>query len=331
MNKILVFITSFIFVLFALTGCINKKSTVKGKVICLDPGHGGTEATDSYRVGPSGEREEWINLRVALHLAKMLEKEGAKVILTRSKDVPVELSVRAKLAIENKADIFISIHHNATADPEVNFPSIYFHANASENLASIQMGKILAKSFRNNFFSTDAPACLISDHVIFPGSGTRVLRDSYGIPGVIGEASFFSNSEEESRLKDEEYNRKEAESYLIAIKEYFSQERKKVLPKYSRIKLSEFNVFQEAERMDSTALLWHDDYLNAKRLAELDNADSLILAEKLLVRSVTSFPDSWIGGEVHIKRSEVLRKLGFDGKADTALLRAKEHYILINN
>ena len=51
-------------------------SSVAGKKICVDPGHGGTAATDSYRVGVAGEREEWINLRVALALKKMLGGEG---------------------------------------------------------------------------------------------------------------------------------------------------------------------------------------------------------------------------------------------------------------
>ena len=66
-------------------------SSLQGKVICLDPGHGGTAATDSYRVGLGGGREEWINLRVALELKKLLEAKGARVILTRTEYVDVPL------------------------------------------------------------------------------------------------------------------------------------------------------------------------------------------------------------------------------------------------
>ena len=106
-------------------------SSLKGKIICIDPGHGGTALTDHYRVGLAGEREEWVNLRVGLLLQKMLEDKGATVIMTRTRDTVVTLPVRAKLAVESKADIFVSIHHNATADTSVTFPTIYFHETAS--------------------------------------------------------------------------------------------------------------------------------------------------------------------------------------------------------
>jgi hypothetical protein len=45
------------------------------KTICVDPGHGGTAHSDSFRVGPGGEREEWINLR-AVSLFKMQNKDS---------------------------------------------------------------------------------------------------------------------------------------------------------------------------------------------------------------------------------------------------------------
>ncbi len=69
----------FVLLSFAYFACNSENpNPLAGKIICIDPGHGGTSATDSFRVGPSGEREEWINLRVALHLKKMLEKKALK-------------------------------------------------------------------------------------------------------------------------------------------------------------------------------------------------------------------------------------------------------------
>ena len=59
--------------------------------------------------------------------------------------------------------------------------------------------ELLAKSISKELFNGQTPVSLVSDHVIFPGSGTAVLRHSYGIPGIIGEASFFTNAEEEQR------------------------------------------------------------------------------------------------------------------------------------
>ena len=53
----------------------TKRASLKGKIISIDPGHGGSAATDSYRQGPTGEREEWIDLRVGLLLKEILERK----------------------------------------------------------------------------------------------------------------------------------------------------------------------------------------------------------------------------------------------------------------
>ena len=137
---------AFIFMATCLLGAIvtiaaEGDDPLVGRTICIDPGHGGTAETDSYRVGPTGEREEWINLRVALMLRDILERRGARVLITRTEDVAVELQDRATLAVENGADVFLSIHHNATADPQANFPVIYYHGNASESQAGIELGR----------------------------------------------------------------------------------------------------------------------------------------------------------------------------------------------
>lgn len=331
MNKTLALLISVLFISnISGPSCNKNKNPLCGKVICIDPGHGGTAETDTYRVGPAGEREEWINLRVALKLAEILKQNDANVILTRSTDTFVSLESRAELAIDQHADLFISIHHNATADTSVNFPIIYFHGNASENLAGVHLGKIVAIKIREILYEADIPVGLISDFAIFPSSGTSVLRNSYGVPGVIGEASFFSNPQEEQRLKNEEYNQKEALAYFQAIKEYFSQPAPKILPKYSKIKLPPFEVFQEAERMNLVALQWKKDFEKGRSLASLDDIDSLIVAESLLARSVKYFPDSWLAREAHLERYEIFKKLGRNTEANTALTRANEFYINVN-
>jgi N-acetylmuramoyl-L-alanine amidase len=308
----------------------DKISPLEGKVICIDPGHGGTALTDSFRVGPAGEREEWINLRVALKLAALLEKKGANPVLTRTSDEQVGLKARADAARQIFADVFISIHHNATADSLVNFPIIYFHGNASENRAGVHLGKFLAKNINAKLYDEAGPVSLVSDHVIFPGGGTAVLRYSYGIPGVIGEASFFTNPDEEERLKQEEYNQLEAQAYFIALQEYFASPPQPVERKYSIIKLPRFEVFQEAERMDPAALLWRKYYDDGERLAQLEETDSLKTALDLFTKSVRYFPDSWLARDAHIKRAEILKKLGRLSDANTAMLRVEEFYVTVD-
>ena len=298
---------------------------LKGRIIAVDPGHGGTADFDDYRVGPAGEREEWINLRVALMLRDMLEEREAKVLMTRTEDVEVELEDRVRLAVEHDADVFVSVHHNATADPEVNFPIIYYHGNASENRASVLLAGIMGEQMNRYLFGGDAPVSVVSDHTIFPSDGTNVLRNSYGIPGVIVEASFFTDPEEEQRLRDPDYNQLEAEAYVMALEEFFSRRRPEILEKNSKVDVPEFEVFQEAERMDEEALKWKENYEEGIRL--MDQDVHLEKALDLLTRSARSFPDSWLAGKAHAARAEIKERLGKIEEAETIRLRVREFYI----
>ncbi|WP_029035509.1 N-acetylmuramoyl-L-alanine amidase [Salinimicrobium terrae] len=304
----------------------SQDSGLAGKTIILDAGHGGTALTDKFRVGPTGEREEWINLRVALILQNLLEARGARVIMSRVSDENVLLSKRAELAKENEADLFLSIHHNATADPEVNFPIIYFHGNTSENKASVLLARKIADALLNNFFEPSTPVSIASDYTIFSNSGTAVLRNTYGIPGVIAEASFFTNPSEEKLLKDPVHNRKEALAYLAAIEAFFKEDRLPILEKNSLVDLPPFDTFQEAERLTEQALSWYQDCKQAKELMKSGNSQNLEKAYDLFTRSARSFPDSFVAAESHMRRAEILYILGKEEQAKIAALRAQEYF-----
>ena len=297
------------------------------RIICIDPGHGGTADTDTYRVGPTGEREEWINLRVALMLRDILKKRGAKVLMTRTEDVKVELQARATLAVENGAEVFLSIHHNATADPEADFPVIYFHGAASENQASVALGREVAARLANALFGGRTPVSLVSDHAIFPTAGAAVLRHSYGIPGVIGEASFFTNTEEEQRLRSADYNRLEAEAFAAALTAFFSEPIPPILEKGSLVTIEPFEVFEEDERTRSIAEKWKENWLAGKAAQEAGTSEALDQALQLLTLSARSFPDSWVAGDCHERRAQILDALGRREEAAMARIRAKEHYL----
>lgn len=322
----------FFFVLYSLglthtANAQETKSPVSGKIICIDAGHGGTALTDSFRAGPTGEREEWINLRVALVLQKLLEERGAKVIMTRTTDDTISLSRRAEIAKENNSDLFLSIHHNATADSLVNFPIIYYHGNASENKASVALAKEIGKALRKNIYYGTTPVSIVSDHVIFSRSGTGVLRGTYGIPGVIAEASFFTNPGEEGKLKQIEYNEREAKAYLAALENYFESSIPPILQKNSIMDVPPFQAFQEAERMNEIALLWHNDFVKGKELMKNDSKASWERAYELFTQSARSFPDSYVAAECHKYRSDLLRKLGQPEEARQDGLRVREFYV----
>ena len=298
---------------------------LRGRMIVVDPGHGGTADSDSYRVGPTGEREEWIDLRVALLLRELLEERGARVVLTRESDVAVGLQARADLAREVGADAFVSVHHNATADAEANFPIVYFHGYASSNPAGVALARHLAGRLNEALFEGRAPAAVVSDHVIFPGSGTAVLRHSYGIPGVIGEASFFTNPAEEQRLRDPEHNAREARAYVLALQDFFSQPAPTVHPANEADPLEPFSAAQEAERMAEGARRWREDYLTARRLM-LESTQDTERAYELLTRSVRSFPDSPVAREAHLLRARILEAWGRSEEARETRRRVREFY-----
>lgn len=313
--------------MFTMLAGQPKEGVLTGKIICLDAGHGGTAATDSYRIGPSGEREEWINLRVALLLQKKLEERGAKVLMTRTTDANISFDDRVQLAKENNADIFLSIHHNATADPEVNFPVIYFHGNASENIASVELAKSVAGSVAEHLYLKPTPVSIASDYTIFPDAGTKVLRGTYGIPSVIGEATFFSNPEEESKLKDPEYNEKEALAYTEALEVFFLKESLPIYEEYSLVRVEPFYGVQQGDRMNEIAVQWKSNFIEAYRLYQLGDISSLAEAMRLFTLSASGFPDSWLTLHTHHYRAMVYAKMGEPEKEMMENKRVNEFYV----
>ena len=308
-------------------GTLSTSTLLKGKVICVDPGHGGTAQSDSFRVGRSGEREEWINLRVALCLRDMLKASGATVVMTREEDISVPLKDRAVAARTMSADVMLSIHHNATADSSVNFPIVYFHGNASENIAGVELGKCVARAIAKYLYNNETDISLVSDHTIFPEAGAAVLRHSYGIPGVLAEASFFTNRDEELRLKDASYNKREAKALYDALVEYFSQKKSSIKEKNSLVKVPPFYVYQEAERMSDTAKCWLTYYRKGKEKFTEGTDASVNEAYQLFFASAKSFPDSYIAGECHYYLSRITAASD-SAFSDNERKRIREYYVL---
>jgi N-acetylmuramoyl-L-alanine amidase len=112
------------------------------RTIVVDAGHGGIE--DGAR-GPSGTLEKNVTLSVARRLKGALESRlGVRVILTRDGDTHVELDERAALANNNKADLFVSLHANASvrasaAGAEVFYLSLEEYGDQAQRVAKGEM------------------------------------------------------------------------------------------------------------------------------------------------------------------------------------------------
>ena len=193
---------------------------LKGIKICLDPGHGGQGHIPDYKRGPTGLREAEINLKVAKYLKTLLEQAEATVIMTRVDDTYVSLARRSEISNENEVDFFISLHHNGISNnPEVNFTSTWYHGDADESRASLDLARYIQKGVSDALsLPKSTPVGLFSDKLIV-SSGFGVLRLTK-CPAIVCEASFYTNPEEEARLKNEDYLKKQAYGYFLGIARY---------------------------------------------------------------------------------------------------------------
>jgi N-acetylmuramoyl-L-alanine amidase len=117
--------------------------------ICIDPGHGGS---DAGAISPHGWKEKDFNLMQARAIREELEKAGFQVIMTRDGDSFPSLLSRPRKAFKNKADAFISVHHNATAanrDPRL--------VRHTTTYASLSNGLALASSIQKYVGQVMAP------------------------------------------------------------------------------------------------------------------------------------------------------------------------------
>lgn len=126
----------------------DAKRVLKGKIICIDPGHGGTDVGAIGRLGGKEIYEKNITLSIALPLRDMLISAGAKVVMTRSTDKDVygpwadadpELQARCDVANEAHADAFISIHIDSFSNGNVDGTTAYYNAKSSKDLLLAQM------------------------------------------------------------------------------------------------------------------------------------------------------------------------------------------------
>ena len=196
-----------------------------GKIIVLDPGHGGVE---SGAVGLGGLLEKELNLSVALKLKPLLEAAGARVILTRGGDArcasPAELSTvpgaeqlrydlncRAVLSNTRQADLFLSIHANANPSryergTETYWSSDNLNAARSQVLAGLVQQELLAGLGLQNRG--------VRDQIFY------VIKYAQA-PAALAEMAFVSNSTEEGLLKQESTRQKAAEALFRAVTRFF--------------------------------------------------------------------------------------------------------------
>jgi N-acetylmuramoyl-L-alanine amidase len=213
--------------------------------IVIDAGHGGH---DPGTIGRGGLQEKELVLDVALRLERLVRQDlGADVILTRATDVFIPLEERTAIANSRGADLFLSIHANASRNASARGIETYFlnfaqdpHAEAvaaRENAispATLKDLQNLVKAITLNSKIDESRdfAAAVQEHMVAGVRRQHGVRDrgvhtapfyvliGANMPAVLAEIAFVSNPEDEKRLKTGEYREIVARSLLSGVKSY---------------------------------------------------------------------------------------------------------------
>ena len=218
------------------------------RTIVIDPGHGGK---DPGAIGRRGTKEKNVVLKIAHKLAKDLHKNlKTRVILTRYHDIFLPLAERTAIANREKADLFISIHCNASLKSRTKGFEIYFlsdkasdeEAQAVANMENAvmaleerteernELSSILWSLAMNEFMNESSEICsLVSSEVDrrlrtvdnrgVKQAGFTVLRGAK-MPAILVEVGFISNRSEERKLKSSKFQKNLVESVCVGVEKY---------------------------------------------------------------------------------------------------------------
>ncbi|HEY1220686.1 MAG TPA: N-acetylmuramoyl-L-alanine amidase [Bryobacteraceae bacterium] len=216
--------------------------------VVIDPGHGGH---DQGTAGVKGLLEKDLVLDVAMRAGSLIEERlKAEVIYTRSTDVFIPLESRTALANEKKADLFISIHANASSAPNVSGVETYYlnfteakdalavaareNANSVESISElrdlIQKITLHDKAEESRDLAGSIQSSLFALYLRgFPAEHDRGVRRAPFVvligatmPSVLAEIGFLSNPKEEGLLRKPEYRQKVAEALVRGVEHYAS-------------------------------------------------------------------------------------------------------------
>ncbi|MFN8250845.1 MAG: N-acetylmuramoyl-L-alanine amidase [Ferruginibacter sp.] len=172
-------------------------------VIAVDAGHGGSNTGAG---GPTGSSEKALALAVALKLQKALEKEGVKVIMTRTTEKFVDNLQRVLFYRDSTPDLLISIHLNSSADPiRVSGTSTFYRYIGFRNLSRSIYKRMLELGLKE-YGNT--------------GSFNFMLNSPIEYPNALVETLFISNPEDEMKILDENFQQQMAEKMVMGIKDF---------------------------------------------------------------------------------------------------------------
>ncbi|SFF12761.1 N-acetylmuramoyl-L-alanine amidase [Bacillus sp. OV194] len=229
--KQVTFALGFTLLLFILTYQFTENRSWKswnlplsGKVIVLDPGHGGM---DGGAVGSDGVLEKDISLDISLKLRDYLQEAGALVIMTRERDKDLgnkdtgrirarkweDLRKRKEIINGSNGDLYVSIHLNALPSSRWRGAQVFFNPADKKGEAA---SKFIQNEIKRNLQNTNRIAKSID--------GIYLMRTSK-LPATLVEVGFLSNPNERELLKTKSYQHKVSASVYQGILRYYTKEK----------------------------------------------------------------------------------------------------------
>lgn len=191
---------------------LSSDAPLRGLTIMIDAGHPPRGAT-----GPTGLSEAEANLNIALVLERKLKERGAHVVMTRSDgnaiysetDASAELTARVAYAVEQNADILVSVHNNGFPDGvnpwDKNGTETFYYNPFAADLARLLHEEIAAV--------TGVPA------LGYKQRSLALARPTW-MPAVLTESLYMMHPQQEEALRDPEFLERLAEAHARGIERY---------------------------------------------------------------------------------------------------------------
>lgn len=220
--------------------------------IVVDPGHGGK---DPGAVRSRMREKDW-NLAVGKELVQLLKKAGFEVKMTRDNDTFIALSERSKISNNFKADLFISVHTNASKNRNAHGFQVYFRSEkatdkeaadvaAMENEAMQYeevhynfVDALLQSLAKNEFVNESSKLAGYVRNAVYkqPGIGIAVNQNSsvrqanfyvlkgVNSPAILVEMGYISSAKDRARLSNKTVQKKMAQGIFNGVRDYAKKE-----------------------------------------------------------------------------------------------------------
>jgi N-acetylmuramoyl-L-alanine amidase len=216
--------------------------------VVLDAGHGGR---DRGALGPSGYQEKEVSLTLALALEKKLIERGLTVVMTRREDIYIPLEQRTSIANDARADLFLSIHANASRDSDVDGIETYFLSLKASDEDAQRVADAENMAFETAEERAPVPEdplfhilgdMIETEHMMESSEFAGMAQTQMGglekehsrgvkqapfvvlmgvqMPASLLEVGFISNPKEEKKLRNRKHQAKLVEAILVSVDDF---------------------------------------------------------------------------------------------------------------